>query len=350
MASAAVTAGQARPIVRSSRPRKQLATVTEPRLSVIIVNYIQWEATRRVVQQVTRSAPCKAGEVEVVVVDNHSQPHPVAASLRRRRGVSLRRWGRNRGFARAVNEGSRLSRGEWLLLLNPDVTLPRGFLKGALDLSERLAAEEPQAGIVGFHLRNPDGSMQLSSGPFPTLAGTLAGLMLPRARRKYRAIHSRRRCRVPWVTGCCLLVRRNCFRQLGGFDENFFLYYEDVDLCLRARERGWSVWYEPSLHAVHHRPLHSRAVPPHMRVVTRHALLTYGGKHWPEWQFRLLAGMIYAEAWLRGRWASRQGETVSAAHFNELQTIAREMVAGSPAAARRSLARVLRHEERLLAR
>src|SRR5207249_7515050 len=55
------------------------------------------------------------------------------------------------------------------------------------------------------------------------------------------------RCRVPWVTGCCLLVRRECLEELGGLDEDYFLYYEDVDLCLRARKRGWTVWYEPNL-------------------------------------------------------------------------------------------------------
>ena len=67
---------------------------------------------------------------------------------------------------------------------------------------------------------------------------------------------------MPWVTGCCLLVRRDCWHDLGGFDEDFFLYYEDADLCRRARGRGWSVWYEPGLRVTHFHPLHVRAVPP----------------------------------------------------------------------------------------
>src|SRR6202043_1496875 len=109
--------------------------------------------------------------VEVVVVDNHSPAHPLMHRLRRWPRVSLRRWGRNRGFAKAVNEGCRLSRGEWLLLLNPDVSLERNFLKGVLELANRLSRKDPQAGIVGFHLLNGDGTRQLSSGPFPTLPG-----------------------------------------------------------------------------------------------------------------------------------------------------------------------------------
>src|SRR5262249_29172902 len=150
--------------------------------------------------------------------------------------------------------------GDWLLLLNPDMTITGGFLEGVLDLGERLRREEPRTGIVGFHLRNRDGTRQLSCGTLPTLASTLAGLALPRARRKYRSVLAQGRCQVPWVTGCCLLIRRECYQQLGGLAEDFFLYYEDVDLCRRARKLGWHVCHEPALIAVHHAPLHERTV------------------------------------------------------------------------------------------
>src|SRR5207237_407302 len=116
-------------------------------------------------------------------------------------GVSLRRWRRNRGFARAVNEGCRLSRGDWLLLLNPDTTLPANFLEQALQRGEDLLARQPDAGILGFRLQNPDGSRQLSTGHFPGLCSTLARLLLSRARRKYTVPHGEERTRVDWVTG-----------------------------------------------------------------------------------------------------------------------------------------------------
>src|SRR5882724_2400013 len=99
-----------------------------PVLSVVIVNYRQWRNTARLTRQLLDSAAGRAGAAEVVVVDNHSRAHPLRRKLRRTEGVSLRRFGRNRGFARGVNEGCRLSRGAWLLLLNPDVTVPPGFL------------------------------------------------------------------------------------------------------------------------------------------------------------------------------------------------------------------------------
>src|SRR5439155_19883894 len=117
-----------------------------------------WENTAALVRQILRAPCARRGEVEVVVVDNHSPPHPLARRLRRWPGVSLRRWGRNRGFARAGNEGCRLSRGQWVLLLNPDLSFTEGFLDGALAMAEQFAVAEPRAGIVGFQLLNGDGS------------------------------------------------------------------------------------------------------------------------------------------------------------------------------------------------
>src|SRR5437899_3405290 len=250
------------PVRRRVVPR----SAAVPCLSVVIVNFGQWENTAALVKQILRTPSARRGAVEVVVVDNHWPPHPLAARLRRWPGGSLRRWGHNRGFARAVNEGCRLSRGRWLLLLNPDVSLTSGFLDGVLAVADQLTCDEPRAGVVGFQLLNKDGSRQGSSGSFPTLAGTLAGLLRPRARRKYSTPRLRRRCRVPWVTGCCLLLGRECVQELGGLDEAFFLYYEDVDLCRRARAKVWSVWYKLDLRAVYSETLHARVAPQAMRL------------------------------------------------------------------------------------
>jgi GT2 family glycosyltransferase len=309
------------------------------------VNYHQWKNTAALTRQLRACRPVRAGAAEVVIVDNHSPPHPLLARLRRCPDVSLRRWGRNRGFARAVNEGCRLARGEWLLLLNPDMTVGAGFLDGVLALADRLSETEPGTGIVGFSLRNSDGSRQLSAGVFPTLARTLTGLALPRARRKYRPVAAGRRCQVEWVTGCCLLVRRACLESLGGLDEDFFLYYEDVDLCRRARAGGWSVWHEPAHAAVHHHPLHARAVSPALRLITRHSLLTYAAKHWPRWQARLLARVVRVEAWVRRLAARWRRDELSAGLFGDLGALAADLARGHARRACRRLRRVARREE-----
>jgi GT2 family glycosyltransferase len=306
-----------------------------------VVNYRQWENTRRLADHLLAVACARRGDAELVIVDNHSPPDRLAASLRRRDGVSLRRWGRNRGFARAANEGCRLSRGDWFLLLNPDLSVPPGFLDGVLALADRLAAGEPRAGIIGLQLRNSDGSRQLSAGPCPTLAGTLARLLLPRAWRKYGLAGRKGARQVPWVTGCCLLVRRACFEQLGGFDRNFFLYYEDVDLCRRAQACGWSVRYEPELQVVHHTPLHTRRVPARLLACTRQALLTYAAKHWPAWQFRVLAVLVGLEASCRRRLALWRKDGRSAVVFAELQAIIGHLRKRRPRRAWRILERLM---------
>src|SRR5205085_10742999 len=130
---------------------------TAPSLSVVVVNYRQWELTARLVAQLRRSEALRRGTGEVVIVDNHSPSHRLLPRLRRLEGVSLRRWGRNHGFARAVNEGVRLSQGDWVLLLNPDMSVPSGFLDGVLELTQRLDRDEARTGIVGLSLRDSDG-------------------------------------------------------------------------------------------------------------------------------------------------------------------------------------------------
>src|SRR5262249_17712444 len=226
---AAAQAARAHKLVaqlRRSRARagQELRSRT-PALSVVIVNYRQWQHSANLVRTILASEPARRGDVEVVIVDNHSPVCPLARRLRRMRSVSLRRWKRNRGFARAVNEGCRLSRGNWILLLNPDVTIGPTFVEDAIRRAERSFAAPQRAGIIGFGLKNSDGSHQLSTGDFPTLTATLSGLLLPRERRKYLAQPLDRRSRVAWVTGCCWLVRRACLEDVGGLDESFFLYY-----------------------------------------------------------------------------------------------------------------------------
>ena len=127
------------PRLRARTPRGGAAIET-PQLSVVIVNFCQWRNTARLTRQLRRCEAVRRGAAEVVIVDNHSPADRLTRKLRRLSGVSVFRSGENHGFARAVNRGSRLSRGEWVLLLNPDVTVPDGFLDGVLDAAQRWPA------------------------------------------------------------------------------------------------------------------------------------------------------------------------------------------------------------------
>ncbi len=320
--------------------------IARPRLTVVLVNYQRWDDTARLVRQLRSGRAVREGLAEIVVIDNNSPRHRAIARLRRTPGVTLQRWRQNRGFAVAVNEGGRLGRGDWLLLLNPDMTARPGFLDLVLERADALADADRTAGIAGFRLLHGDGSPQFSTGFFPTLGSTLTRLLLPRTLRKYSHPEGCGPRRVDWVTGCCMLIRRDCWQSLGGLDPSFFLYYEDVDLCRRAREAGWSVWFDPSATIIHHQPLHARPVPPHIRLVTRHALLAYAAKHWPAWQRAVLGGVVRVEAaarWL-GAWLAGDPEAVHT--FAELGRVVGEMRRGEAAEAHARLVGVIRRQER----
>jgi GT2 family glycosyltransferase len=331
----------------ASHARRRSATPT-PAVSVVIVNFCQWRNTARLVGQLRRSVSVRTGAADVVVVDNHSPSHPVVRKLEKTHGVTVRRFSRNLGFARAVNRGvtepggGRRSRtaappSDWVLLLNPDVTVEDGFLDDVVTAVEKLAAAEPTAGVVGFRLLNRDGSAQASSGPLPTLWRTIAGLFLPRSRRKCTHRPEPTRQPVDWVTGGCLLVRRDCFQQLGGLDESFFLYYEDVDFCRRAAAAGWSVWFDPSLEVTHHWPLHARRVPAPLRLMTRHALLTYAKKHWSGWRASVMNAVVWSEAALRQVWATVRGDSDASRCYGQLRRLVGDVVAGRDKDARRRI-------------
>ena len=295
----------------------------------------------------------RTGAANVVVVDNHSPFHSVVRKLVKLQGVTVRRFSRNLGFARGVNRGvsdqtrpdHRRARqdspiapaSDWVLLLNPDVTVEDGFLDDVTTFVEKLAMADPRAGVIGFRLRNRDGSPQASSGPFPTLTRTLAGLFRPRSRRKCIHRPESTRQSVDWVTGGCLLVRRDCFRQLGGLDESFFLYYEDVDFCRRAVEAGWGVWFDPSLEVTHHWPLHLRRVPAPLRLMTRHALLTYARKHWSRWRARMMSAVVWAEAATRQGWAAVRADWDAARCYGHLRRLVGDVAAGREREARRRI-------------
>jgi GT2 family glycosyltransferase len=316
-------------------PRRRAAPPVAAELTVVVVNYCQWRNTARLVRQLRRSVAVRTRTADVVVIDNHSPRHTLARQLRRLSGVTVRRTRRNLGFARAVNRGCRLRPdSRWVLLLNPDVTVPDGFLDEVL----AAVAADPSAGVIGFRLRNRDGSDQASTGPDPTLLNTLAGLFLPRSRRKCRHVGGSGRQPVPWVTGGCLLVRRDCFGSLGGLDEGFFLYYEDADFCRRAAEAGWSVSYDPAVEVTHHWPLHSRAVPAPLRLMTRHALLTYARKHWSGWQSAALSGVVWLEAVARQAVASVRGDRTATHCYGQLRRLVGDLRGRRDASARARIA------------
>ncbi len=174
--------------------------------------------------------------------------------------------------------------------------------------------------------RNEDGSRQPSVGAYPGLARTLWEQLIPRHRRKYQPDWRLRPGPVDWVTGACLLVDRRLLDDLGGMDEDFFLYHEEVALCRSATRRGWLVEFDPAVTVIHLRPLQNRPISPKMRVITRHSKLLYFRKHLPGWQFQALALGVRVEARIRRGFGRDRGP--ESRSWRTVERVARTLAAG----------------------
>jgi GT2 family glycosyltransferase len=313
-----------------------------PLVTAVIVNYNAWPDVAGLVGVLAGSAEVASGLAEVVVVDNASEG-PVPEPLRRPpAGVRLVGRADNAGFAAGVNAGWHASRSPWLLLLNPDVVVADGWLGRVVERVRRYqsgaAANAP--GVVGFALRNPNGTRQPSVGVFPSLGRVVREQLIPRSRRKYQAVWRTRAGEADWVTGACVLVNARLLEALGGLDEDFFLYYEEVALCRSARRLGWRVEYDPdpAVAVVHVRPLQNRAVAPRMWVITRHSKLLYFRKHLPRWQFLGLCAVVAAESRVRGLWARARGRAEEARAWRTVARVERDLRRGTALGGRDVLA------------
>jgi len=209
----------------------------------------------------------------------------------------------NDGYGAAINGAVKQSAGRVILAMNSDLVPETGFLPAVFSLAERMVASEStsaRVGIIGLRLVNDDGTFQGSVGRFPTLARFLTGLFRRRDVRKYvTPDRSKKLSPVDWVTGACVLIDRTCLEELGGFDEQFFLYYEDVDLCWRATRRRWLVEFDPSATSRHLFPYHSRRLTVAMVYVARRSLLLYYWKHRPRIEYWILSLIVRLECRFR---------------------------------------------------
>lgn len=240
---------------------------------------------------------------EVIVVDNASTDGSPEQAAARFGQVRLLRNKRNLGFAAGNNRGMAIARGRYFLLLNNDALV----LDGALDALIAEAQAYPEAGIIGPKLINPDGTLQRSCGIFPSLLTelldqTMLHRLFPLYKMRYRAYQAPRE--VDWVTGACMLVRRELYEQIGGLDEGFHMFLEDVDWCLRARRAGWVVRYTPKATVVHLKGYSSRSVLPDMLVEDQRSVFRFFRKHYSRHRVWALRFIVSAGCVVRGMfWA-----------------------------------------------
>lgn len=248
--------------------------------SIVIVTYNSAAHIEACLRSVHSSA------WELIVVDNGSQDDTVARAGAVPGAVVVAN-SQNRGFAAAANQGVKVSRSEWVLLLNPDMEVEPGALGALKD-----AVSEGGVEAAGGRLLNPDGATQVgfTARRLPSPATMLAEVLLlnrlfpgNRWNRRYRCLDMdyERAAEIEQPPGACLLVKRSVWEELGGLDESFFpLWFEDADFCRRLREGGGKILYAPKAR-FRHRGAHSlNSLPASARELAWYRnLLRYFRKH-----------------------------------------------------------------------
>jgi hypothetical protein len=248
--------------------------------TVIIVNYRAYAELQPCLASLAKYEP----DARVVVIDHAAdleQASRLSAAFPR---VAYRATHDNPGFGAGVNTAAREAGAGPLLLLNPDCELTMPVIGPLVSVLEH----DPSVGVVGGLVRESDGTVQASARRFPDATTGVAGRtswlskVAPGnrwTRRNLTTDPSTGLHRVDWVSGALMLIRREAFDAIGGFDERFFLYWEDADFCKRAADAGWGTWYSPAAEVVHRTARASRHAPVRSLAAFHISAFRYHWKH-----------------------------------------------------------------------
>lgn len=270
-------------------------------LSIIIVSYNTKKLTLDCLISVIKST--RGIDYEIIILDNGSTDGSLSAIRNskleiRSSKLKLIENKENLGFGRANNQGMKLAKGKYILLLNSDTLINDGVLGGMVEWMDK----NPKVGIASCSLVNKDGSIQGTGGYFPTLLRVFSWMTIQDFPfvdsfiRPFHPIHRksfskgedfyRENRELDWITGAFLMMRREIFEQTRGFDEDFFMYTEEVDLCYRAKKLGWKVFSLPKWGITHYGGASgvswSYVIPEYQGVKL------FYRKHYPKWQYPFL--------------------------------------------------------------
>ena len=216
------------------------------KLSIIILNYNTKDLTVRCIESIVKEykKELDRGEIEIIIVDNASSDGSVETIQNSKLKIIENK--ENFGFAKGCNIGAKKALGEYILFLNSDTeVIDKGFLRMIkfLDVHKEI-------GILGGKLENIDGSIQPSAGKFYNLFN-LVLMLLGLERLGFLRSSPDTIKKVDWVSGACMMIRKDLFTTLSGFDESLFMYMEDMEICFRAQQLGFMTYFYPNIKLKH---------------------------------------------------------------------------------------------------
>jgi hypothetical protein len=261
-------------------------------VSIIIVSWNVADLLETCLRSIVASARGSAYSFETIVVDSASADDTVARVQRDFPAVTLLPQPQNLGFTRCNNIGLAAATGRYLFLLNPDTELVGDALPRLLDYLEA----HPHIGIIGPHTLNTDGTHQSTRRRFPTLLtavfeSTWLQPMAPRTlleRYTCADLPDDSIAEVDWVQGSALLARRAVYEQIGGLDEGYVMYSEELDWCRRAKAAGWPVVYHGQARIIHHGGRSSEQATARKHVYFQTSKLRYFRKYHGRWSAQVL--------------------------------------------------------------
>jgi N-acetylglucosaminyl-diphospho-decaprenol L-rhamnosyltransferase len=248
-------------------------------LSIIIVSWNTAQLLDNCLSSILANPPTLP--FETWVVDNASTDDSPRMVCEKYPQVHLVENRENVGFARANNQAIQNCTGNYILLLNPDTLVAPGALQALIDFLDK----HPEAGAVGARIIRPNGTLQISSHPRPTLSRELWRLfhldtLSPYAMYPLAKWETNQPQEVDILAGACLLVRKEVLEQIGYLDEDFFMYAEEIDLCHRMQRAGWRLYWTPQAEVVHLGGQSTQQVPTEMFLNLYGSNIKYFRKHY----------------------------------------------------------------------
>jgi GT2 family glycosyltransferase len=286
-------------------------------IDIVTVN---WNAGPQLKECLDSVLAHNKGEVSRIIVVDNGSTDGSADAVERLPGVEVIRTGRNLGFGAACNIGAGAGGAPYILFLNPDTRLEADSLSVPLAFMEQ--PENAKVGICGIQLVDEQGTVSRTCAKSPTLGRLVCAVLglnkLPGLQGSGVMMSNwdhNANCKVDQVMGAFFFCRRKVFEACGGFDERFFVYFDDVDLSKVVREGGFGSWYLTSAQAFHAGGGTSRQVKVHRLFYSLRSRLLYGFKHFPRWQAWLLVGVIsLLEPFTRSVWCLLRGDVAGVKH------------------------------------